>query len=62
VPVLADDTPASLAARVLRQEHRIFPQAVAWIAAGRVDLRVDNTAAVRGVPDGADAALISPSD
>jgi folate-dependent phosphoribosylglycinamide formyltransferase PurN len=47
---------------VLRQEHRIFPQAVAWIAAGRVDLRVDGTAAVRGVPDGADAALISPSD
>lgn len=29
VPVLPDDTPASLAARVLTQEHRIYPQAVA---------------------------------
>lgn len=29
VPVLADDTPEALAARVLTQEHRIYPQAVA---------------------------------
>lgn len=29
VPVLPDDTPDSLAARVLTQEHRIYPQAVA---------------------------------
>jgi len=29
VPVLADDTPDTLAARVLTQEHRIYPQAVA---------------------------------
>ncbi len=28
VPVLADDTPETLAARVLTQEHRIYPQAV----------------------------------
>lgn len=28
VPVLADDTPDTLAARVLTQEHRIYPQAV----------------------------------
>lgn len=28
VPVLADDTAASLAGRVLRQEHRIYPQAL----------------------------------
>ena len=62
VPVLADDTPETLAARVLRQEHRIFPQAVAWIAAGRVDLRADGTVAVRGVADGAGTALISPTD
>jgi len=62
VPVLADDTPETLAARVLKQEHRIFPRAVAWIAAGRVDLRPDGTVAVRGVSGGADVALISPSD
>jgi len=29
VPVLPDDTPQALAARVLSQEHRIYPQAVA---------------------------------
>lgn len=28
VPVLADDTPDTLAVRVLTQEHRIYPQAV----------------------------------
>lgn len=32
VPVLADDTPATLAARVLRVEHRIFPAAVEAVA------------------------------
>jgi phosphoribosylglycinamide formyltransferase-1 len=29
VPVLPDDTSATLAARVLTQEHLIYPQAVA---------------------------------
>ena len=46
VPVLQDDTPATLAARVLREEHRIYPQAVRWMcrdalsldASGRVHL------------------------
>jgi len=33
VPVLDDDTPASLGARVLAQEHRIYPEALA-LAAG----------------------------
>ena len=31
VPVLVDDTPTTLAARVLHEEHRIFPQAVRWL-------------------------------
>jgi len=30
VPVLADDTEASLSARVLKQEHVIYPRAVRW--------------------------------
>jgi phosphoribosylglycinamide formyltransferase-1 len=29
VPVLPDDTPAILAARVLTQEHIIYPRAIA---------------------------------
>lgn len=36
VPVHADDTPAALAARVLAQEHRIYPQAIRWFAEGRL--------------------------
>lgn len=41
VPVHGDDTPASLAARVLEQEHRIYPLAVRLIAQGRVAVRED---------------------
>ncbi len=36
VPVLPDDTPARLAARVLEMEHRIYPWAAGLVAAGRV--------------------------
>jgi phosphoribosylglycinamide formyltransferase-1 len=39
VPVLADDTPESLAARVLEQEHRIYPQAIRWFLAGKLRLQ-----------------------
>jgi phosphoribosylglycinamide formyltransferase-1 len=38
VPVLDDDTPDILAARVLAAEHRIYPMALRWIAEGRVIL------------------------
>jgi phosphoribosylglycinamide formyltransferase-1 len=34
VPVLDGDTPDSLAARILEQEHRIYPEAVAAVLAG----------------------------
>jgi phosphoribosylglycinamide formyltransferase-1 len=36
VPVLAGDTEESLAARILEQEHRIYPQALALLAQGRL--------------------------
>ena len=36
VPVLDDDSEDTLAARVLAQEHRIYPQAVAWFCAERL--------------------------
>ena len=39
VPILPDDTPVTLAARVQTQEHRIYPLAVKWIAEGRVEMR-----------------------
>lgn len=40
VPVQADDTEASLSARVQRLEHRIYPAVIALLADGR--LRLDN--------------------
>ncbi|VUD51383.1 Phosphoribosylglycinamide formyltransferase [Thalassocella blandensis] len=39
VPVLDDDTEASLAARVLQQEHHIYPLAVRWMAEKRLEMR-----------------------
>ena len=63
VPVLAGDTPDTLAARVLRQEHRLYPQVLRWLAEDRVRLRDDGTVAV--LTDNAAAeheALVSPSD
>lgn len=36
VPVLADDTPDTLAARVLEVEHEVFPAAVRWLVEDRV--------------------------
>ncbi len=54
VPVLPMDTEQTLAARVLAEEHRILPAALAWLAAGRV--RVEGArASVPGAaaPEGA---------
>ncbi len=36
VPVFADDDEATLAARVLAEEHRIYPQAVRWFVDDRL--------------------------
>ena len=38
VPVLDDDTEASLSARVLAREHVIFPRAVQWLVDGKLQL------------------------
>jgi phosphoribosylglycinamide formyltransferase-1 len=38
VPVLRDDDEHALAARVLHQEHRVYPQAVRWLCSGEVRL------------------------
>ena len=39
VPVLDDDTETTLAARVLQQEHRLYPEAVRRFAAGELQIR-----------------------
>ncbi|TSA19986.1 MAG: phosphoribosylglycinamide formyltransferase [Betaproteobacteria bacterium] len=58
VPVLDDDTVDSLAARVLAEEHRIFPQAIRWFAEGRVSITAGRV--LLRPPTGTPHALISP--
>jgi phosphoribosylglycinamide formyltransferase-1 len=58
VPVRSGDDPDSLAARVIVQEHRLYPAALALVAGGRARLEgervmIDDD---RGT---ADAALLS---
>jgi phosphoribosylglycinamide formyltransferase-1 len=36
VPVLPNDTPQTLAARILEHEHRIYPQVIQWFAEDRI--------------------------
>jgi phosphoribosylglycinamide formyltransferase-1 len=48
VPVLPDDTVATLSARVLQQEHVIYPRAIRWFVEGRLtiaqgEVHVDHT-------------------
>ncbi|MCF6363259.1 MAG: phosphoribosylglycinamide formyltransferase [Gammaproteobacteria bacterium] len=48
VPVHAGDSPEQLAARVLEQEHRIYPEAIRWFAEGRLRLDEDGHAKLDG--------------
>lgn len=59
VPVYADDDASKLAARVLKEEHRIYPAAVRWFAEGRLKVVGQRVllADERATPD----ALIAPS-
>ncbi|HEB99945.1 MAG TPA: phosphoribosylglycinamide formyltransferase [Thiotrichales bacterium] len=50
VPVLPDDTPERLAARVLEQEHRLYPEAIRWFAEGRIRLTEDGRLLLDGKP------------
>ncbi len=59
VAVLQDDTPATLAARVLAEEHRIYPQAIRWICNGRIALGEDGKINFRR-PEQPTPALFSP--
>ena len=52
-PVLEDDTPDTLAARIFEQECRAYPEALAMIAAGRVLIDGRRTRIVPELPDDA---------
>ena len=56
VPVLPEDNAASLAGRVLEQEHRIYPRAARWFLDGRLVIE-NGTVRVKGD----DAQLILPA-
>ena len=58
VPVRPDDDPTSLADRVRRQEHLIYPRAVRLIAEGRV--RVVNERVLIEAAGSPDAVLVNP--
>lgn len=57
VAVAEDDTPDSLSARVLEQEHKAYPLAVRLIAEGRVAVEGDRAVVRRGV---ASDGLVAP--
>ena len=42
VPVLPDDSDETLAVRILKEEHRLYPACLARVAEGRARLRADN--------------------
>ncbi len=53
VPVLQDDTEDTLTARILRQEHRLYPEVVRWFGEGRVSASGNGAkVAVEGLPPG----------
>ncbi|MFA7269299.1 MAG: phosphoribosylglycinamide formyltransferase [Sterolibacterium sp.] len=60
VPVLSGDSEDTLAARVLTQEHVIYPRAVRWFLEGRLQLTDDGHVLLDGEHP-SEATLIAPS-
>ncbi|WP_286144276.1 phosphoribosylglycinamide formyltransferase [Bradyrhizobium sp. NFR13] len=59
VPVATEDTPETLAARVLGVEHQIYPQALRLLATGGIKIDGDVTKSTACV--GSDDTLIAPT-
>jgi len=59
VPVRDDDTPDTLAARILREEHRIYPQALQYLAEDR--LRVEGRRVLLDPPSPTSGTLHNPA-
>ena len=60
VPVFADDTGAALAARIIEQEHRIYPRAIQLYAEGRLKV-VGRKVLVDRPPKDSGQVLIQPA-
>lgn len=61
VPVRGDDTAETLAARVLAAEHRLYPLALALVAAARVTI-VEGRCLIEGADQAAGALLVPEAD
>ena len=59
VPVYDDDTAETLNARILKQEHKIFSQAIQLYAEGRLEIQGRRVLA-RGFPKAPEAFMINP--
>jgi phosphoribosylglycinamide formyltransferase-1 len=59
VPVFSDDTEAALSARILKQEHRIYPRAIQLYAQGRLRI-VGRRVLVDGQPIDDSPVLVQP--
>lgn len=62
VPVLPGDDEAALAARVLVQEHRLYPQVIRWFLDGRLALGEDGRTRLAGVAAPAQCLVAPPLD
>ena len=59
VPVLPGDGEESLSARILAEEHRLYPQAIQWFAQGRLSL-AGRLVTLRGARDPGPGSLRNP--
>jgi phosphoribosylglycinamide formyltransferase-1 len=60
IPVLPDDDEDRLAARVLAEEHRIYPQAIRWLCEDRVTITTEGLVRIAGARN-ATGAMLSPA-
>lgn len=61
VPVLSTDTETSLSARVLKAEHRLYPQALRLVAEGKAAMGHGRTVFTGFDDSGGDASISAPS-
>jgi phosphoribosylglycinamide formyltransferase-1 len=61
VPVSALDDVNMLSARVLKEEHRVYAQALRWVAEGRVEFLPGDVVHIRNVPV-VSGSLIAPKE